>query len=130
MAIFYSAGSLASAFSGLLAFAIDNMSGIGGLEGWRWIFLIEGMATVVLGFSAFWLLPDAPDTAKFLTAGERKMLCDSLRADTGTTSGELDLHDKFHWPTIKAAFLDWKIWVAVIVFWVSDGFIPFSFLHT
>lgn len=37
LAVFFSAASIASAFSGLLAYAIDKMDGIGGLEGWRWM---------------------------------------------------------------------------------------------
>jgi MFS family permease len=36
MAVFYSAASMAGAFSGLLAFAIVKMDGVGGLAGWRW----------------------------------------------------------------------------------------------
>jgi hypothetical protein len=36
MAVFYAGASLSGAFSGLLAFAISKMDGIGGLEGWRW----------------------------------------------------------------------------------------------
>lgn len=36
------------------------MEGVGGLEGWHWISLLEGMATVVLGVAAFFMLPDGP----------------------------------------------------------------------
>jgi MFS family permease len=36
-ALFFSAASIAGAFSGLLAFAIAKMNGVGGLEGWRWM---------------------------------------------------------------------------------------------
>lgn len=39
----FSAGPLSGAFSGLLAAAITQMDGLGGYEGWRWIFIIEGM---------------------------------------------------------------------------------------
>lgn len=42
MSIFYTAASLSGAFSGLLAFALQKMDGIGGLSGWRWIFVLEG----------------------------------------------------------------------------------------
>lgn len=45
-ALFFSAASIAGAFSGLLAFAIAKMDGIGNLEGWRWIFILEGIVTV------------------------------------------------------------------------------------
>lgn len=37
LAVFYSAASLAGAFSGLLAYGIQQMEGVGGLEGWRWM---------------------------------------------------------------------------------------------
>ena len=47
-ALFFSAASVAGAFSGLLAFAIAKMDGVGGLAGWRWIFILEGMATGTL----------------------------------------------------------------------------------
>ena len=36
MAVFYAGASLSGAFSGLLAYAIEKMDGIGGLAGWRW----------------------------------------------------------------------------------------------
>lgn len=48
-AMFFSAASIAGAFSGLLAFAIAKMDGIGNLEGWRWIFILEGLVTVSKG---------------------------------------------------------------------------------
>ncbi|KAF5004179.1 hypothetical protein FDECE_9317 [Fusarium decemcellulare] len=117
MAVFYSAASMAGAFSGLLAYALQKMDGIGGLAGWRWIFIIEGLATVVVGATCFWLLPDSPETASFLKPEERRFLCARLRNDAGTKTGHVDLKDKFHWPTIRAAFTDWKIWAAVIIYW-------------
>lgn len=118
MAIFYSAASFSGAFSGLLAFALQKMEGIGGLDGWQWIFIIEGLATVVVGMTCFWLLPDSPETASFLQPEERRFLCHRLRNDAGTEAGQVDLEDKFHWPTILGVFLDWKIWLSVIIYWV------------
>jgi len=44
-ALFFSAASIAGAFSGLLAFAIGKMDGVGGKNGWAWIFILEGMFT-------------------------------------------------------------------------------------
>ena len=57
---FYCASALSGAFSGLLAAAIAKMDGVGGYEGWRWIFLLEGIVTVALGVSCFFLLIDSP----------------------------------------------------------------------
>jgi MFS family permease len=111
------AASMSGALSGLLAFG-QQMDGIANLSGWRWIFIIEGIATVVVGTTCFFLLPDSSETATFLKPEERKFLCQRLRHDAGTKSGKVDLQDKFHWPTIVAAFTDWKIWLAVIIYWV------------
>ena len=57
---------------GLLAAAIANMDGIGGKPAWAWIFIIEGLLTVLVGIASFWVIQDFPDTAKFLTEDERK----------------------------------------------------------
>jgi hypothetical protein len=49
MAIFFSAATAAGAFGGLLARAIMEMDGVGGLASWQWIFILEGIATVIVG---------------------------------------------------------------------------------
>jgi len=47
-AMFFSAASVAGAFSGLLAFGIGKMDGIAGLHGWQWIFILEGESSLLL----------------------------------------------------------------------------------
>jgi MFS family permease len=49
MAIFFSAATAAGAFGGLLARGIVEMDGLGGRPGWAWIFIIEGIITLVVG---------------------------------------------------------------------------------
>jgi sugar phosphate permease len=61
IALFYSASALADAVSGLLAFGIAKMDGVGGYEGWRWIFLLEGISTVLAGIVCFFCLIDSPE---------------------------------------------------------------------
>ena len=56
---------------GLLAAAIAKMDGIGNLAGWRWIFILEGIATVLLGALAAVFLPADINSAPFLTDEER-----------------------------------------------------------
>ena len=41
-----------------------QMAGIAGLNGWRWIFIIEGIMTVLLGIAGYWLLVDFPDSKR------------------------------------------------------------------
>ncbi|THH06988.1 hypothetical protein EW145_g3694 [Phellinidium pouzarii] len=69
--LFLGAATLAGAFSGLLAFAIEFMGDRRGLEAWSWIFILEGIATVVVGCISIFILVDFPVTASFLTPEER-----------------------------------------------------------
>jgi MFS family permease len=50
MAIFFSAATAAGAFGGLLARGIVEMAGIDGRGGWAWIFIIEGIVTMIVGW--------------------------------------------------------------------------------
>lgn len=59
MSIFAVTSTMAGAFSGLLAFVIAKMDGIGGYGGWRWIFIIEGLVTVLFGILCPFLVPDS-----------------------------------------------------------------------
>uniref|UniRef100_A0A8H7NN66 Major facilitator superfamily (MFS) profile domain-containing protein n=1 Tax=Bionectria ochroleuca TaxID=29856 RepID=A0A8H7NN66_BIOOC len=55
---FYILGNLSGVFSGLLAFAFDTVSGARGLSGWQYLFLFEGLVTVVFGVVVKFILPD------------------------------------------------------------------------
>ena len=70
-AIFFSAAAVSGSFGGLLAAAIGKMTGIGGKGGWAWIFILEGLATVLVGIVSFWMVHDFPDDATFLSDVDR-----------------------------------------------------------
>ncbi|KAK0188283.1 major facilitator superfamily domain-containing protein [Armillaria mellea] len=69
---FFASASLSGAFSGLLAYAIINMEGVGGCAGWRWIFILEGAFTVAWGLMSYFLMPRDAMAAKFLGPAERE----------------------------------------------------------
>lgn len=48
------------------------MDGIGGKAGWAWIFILEGLFTVLCAIASFGILQDFPETAKFLSETERR----------------------------------------------------------
>ncbi|KAG5919039.1 hypothetical protein E4U42_006623 [Claviceps africana] len=113
-ALFFSAASIAGAFSGLLAFGIGKMNGVAGLEGWRWIFILEGIATVLVAFSAYFLIYDSPETASFLTEEERAFVVYRLKHQASTPAGQTE---DFSWAYVWQLFSDWQVWVYVFVFW-------------
>ncbi|KAF1984591.1 high-affinity nicotinic acid transporter [Aulographum hederae CBS 113979] len=108
MAIFFSAATAAGAFGGLLARAIQEMKNVAGLASWQWIFILEGIATFIVGGSAFYFMYDYPDTAKFLSNQERIEVHRRLEADRSSLADEFDLKYFMH------AMKDWKIWVHCI----------------
>ncbi|KAI9066787.1 MFS general substrate transporter [Trametes sanguinea] len=81
--IFYASASLSGAFGGLLATAIIKMDGVGGLAGWRWIFILEGIATVMIALTSALILPADIASAKFFTEEEREFALHRLRLSQG-----------------------------------------------
>ncbi|KAK8035843.1 hypothetical protein PG991_001916 [Apiospora marii] len=116
MALFFSAATLAGAFGGILARGIAEMSGVGGLSAWSWIFILEGLLSILVSFSAYWAIYDYPSTATFLTAKERTEVERRLAADRGHLSDDFDL--KYVWQAVG----DWKIYVFMLIF--LAGFTP------
>ncbi|EXM09654.1 major facilitator superfamily domain-containing protein [Fusarium oxysporum II5] len=112
MAIFFSAATAAGIFGGFLARGIMEMRGLAGLAGWQWIFIIEGLLTVVLwptALASFKLMADYPDRAKFITDAERKHIQERLMLDRSGLAEEFEM--KYVWD----AFKDWKIWVHMLI---------------
>ncbi|KAF8626636.1 hypothetical protein AX15_004776 [Amanita polypyramis BW_CC] len=108
---FYGSASLAGAFSGLLAYGISFMSGTGGLLGWSWIFILEGLATVVVGFIALFVMVDLPTTAKFLTPQERAFVIYQKKLENSTVGEEEHLEMRHIW----AALTDWQVWLQTLL---------------
>ena len=75
-----------------------------------WIFILEGLVTVIAGLLSFYILQDYPETARFLSEQERKLATRRLRED-GQSS---NTSEKFHWCEVKKSFTDWKTWVGIL----------------
>ncbi|KAF1850691.1 MFS general substrate transporter [Cucurbitaria berberidis CBS 394.84] len=111
-ALFFSAAALAGSFGGLLAAAITQMDGVGGYEGWRWIFIIEGIMTVGVGVFCWWMVFDFPDTARFLNADEKLRAQRRLKLD-GQARAKVGGIDRAH---VMAALRDWKTWGYAVIY--------------
>jgi sugar phosphate permease len=72
--------SLAMPLSSVISFTFGALF-VNGLNGWRWIFVIEGALPVLAGFSTIFLLPDRPHKSKWLPDDEREWLVEQLRAE-------------------------------------------------
>lgn len=57
---FWTAMSTADIGASFLAFGLLHLRGVQGQSGWRWLFLLEGLLTLLIGLSAFILMPPGP----------------------------------------------------------------------
>ncbi|RMZ87274.1 hypothetical protein DV736_g5504, partial [Chaetothyriales sp. CBS 134916] len=134
-AVFYLIGSMASAFSGILAYAFSQLKGHGsgpawwgqlvvpteaqpdikvhrlpGIAGWRWIFILQGVITCVVALGSYLFVADFPERA---TRGIVKFL-NQRESDFVVARIEKDRHDAiaedFNWVTYLRNGLDLKVW--------------------
>lgn len=83
----FAGASLAGSLGALLSAAISPLHA-GGLQPWSWLFIIEGMATVVFGLASFWLLPNGPEKVRGLSEVERKVAVQRMKGEAATFAGE------------------------------------------
>ncbi|KAF2034645.1 MFS general substrate transporter [Setomelanomma holmii] len=116
-AIFFSAAALAGSFGGLLAAGIAQMGGVGGKPGWAWIFILEGLATILVGIASYWMVHDFPAEATFLTPDDRARVLRRLRADKQASASHESFQTKYLWQSVK----DWKTLCFAIIYMGADG---------
>ncbi|KAL4072326.1 MFS general substrate transporter [Scleroderma citrinum] len=123
-AIFLGAATSSGAFSGLLAYGINFMNGLGGLQGWSWIFILEGLATVLVGFIALFgtlvlcernsletsniVMVDYPTSAGFLTPEERQFIIQRREFSEIDEEGDIGTQ-------VRAAVTDWQVWALSLI---------------
>ncbi|CAF1336783.1 unnamed protein product, partial [Didymodactylos carnosus] len=93
------------------AYGIMQMHNKLGLHGWQWIFITEGIPTVILAIISYFYLPNSPSTATWLDEDERQLLIERLRVDAGAAN---EIH--FSWKQVQDVFTDYHVYLYVIMF--------------
>lgn len=83
------------------------------------IFTIEGLVPVALSLVIWKLLPDSPETARFLTKHEKEFIINRLALETGSGHGRVTNTDKIRFHHVVAAFKEKRIWAAWVMFWAN-----------
>ncbi|KAH8676492.1 major facilitator superfamily domain-containing protein [Tricladium varicosporioides] len=134
LGLFYTAASLSGAFGGLLARGLTAIGKVGKQEDWSWIFIIEGLITVVAGVGAYFLLPNSVDTASFLKPEEQAFARQRLHLDmpTNTAQNESEPYESFQWGEVLRGILSPSTWLsATAYFSILAGLYSFGlFLPT
>lgn len=106
IAYFYSTAALSGLAGGLVAYGIGHIHGYAGWSAWRWIILINGLPTIVTGAIIPFVLPNSPETAKFLTVEDRANLEKIHNVQLGRARNLRHMEK----PDVIAAVKDWTTW--------------------
>jgi len=110
IAVLYTGNILATAFAGLIAIGIFKLDGVAGLEAWRWLFILQGIATFVVALVGIYMLPDDPTVTRWLTPEERILASERIRADTVDEDGKVSTI-----VGLKQAAKDYRVWIFVFM---------------
>ncbi len=88
LALFIMAGPISGVIGGPISGALLGLHRRGGLAGWQWLFLLEGIPAILLGFVAYYFLTDRPEKARWLSASDLAWLVSALRSDEIAASKE------------------------------------------
>ena len=84
-------------------------------------FILEGILTVLVAIGSYFFVYDFPETASFLTNEERTFVVFRLKYDGQDVdmddSQRVSQSDDINWKCVRMAFLDWQIWVNIVVYW-------------
>ncbi|MEU6662431.1 MFS transporter [Streptomyces sp. NPDC046821] len=85
---FMSASAFAGVLGGPLAgWIMNTFDGVNNLNGWQWVFIVEGTPSVLAGFVVWLYLTDRPHQAKWLTVEEQELVAEDLAADNNAVEG-------------------------------------------
>ncbi|TIB19087.1 hypothetical protein E3P92_00284 [Wallemia ichthyophaga] len=109
--VVYLGSQMAAAFGGIFSYVLALMRGVGGLEGWRWIYIIEGLLSFVVAVASFFFIQDFPSESKILSNAEKNAWLDHLAAHQVV----LDENLPFTIGQVTSAFTDPKLYMLAIV---------------
>ncbi|KAF9347647.1 hypothetical protein BGX26_000887 [Mortierella sp. AD094] len=120
LSIFWSTLAIANSAAGVLSYFILHMRGIAGLAGWKWLFLIDGLATALVGILSFFILPEGPTATKgylrfsgYLTERQELIAVTRLiRDDHSKADSSKRVVPK---EDVWRALLSWRIWPHVLI---------------
>jgi sugar phosphate permease len=112
VALFMTAIALAGVFGGPVSGLImDRMGGVGGLRNWEWLYLLEGLPSVVVGILVLVYLDDGPERASWLTAEQKALIARRLAEEEALKSA-----DDRHARQIGEVFRNPSVWVLSLIY--------------
>jgi len=113
-AVLYVGLLMSNAFGALMAAGIlGTMDGKRGIRAWRWLFIIEGSITIVIGFASMYILPDYPHNTRWLSPDERRLA--QIRLAEDAAEADEDTSGDTAWEGLKQALQDPKVLIFAVM---------------
>ncbi|MEI6235371.1 MAG: MFS transporter [Planctomycetota bacterium] len=94
----------------LSGYIIEHMRDVWGMRGWQWLFLLESIPTILLGFTVYSFLTDKPEVAEWLAPEEREWLSKHLQDERAITKGNHNNH------SLADAFKSGRVWLLSFIY--------------
>ncbi|KAK0442031.1 MFS general substrate transporter [Desarmillaria tabescens] len=107
ISIMYTCGPFRAAVGGGIAYAVGLLNGVRGLEGWRWLFLIEGAPSCFLAILVFLFLPAYPENATWLSDDDRALAVHRMKQESSKSL----VDDKITWDGTKSTLKDGRLYL-------------------
>jgi ACS family tartrate transporter-like MFS transporter len=113
VALFATGGVLAGVIGSPISGALLELNGVGGLAGWQWLFLLEGIPAVLLGVVVLWTLPNRPHDARWLTPTQRDWVQGRLDAEAAE-AGPAASH------SLGQVFTSGRVWLLCLLYFLMN----------
>ncbi|KAF9884737.1 hypothetical protein FE257_001299 [Aspergillus nanangensis] len=110
--IFHTSSAIGSMFSGYLMAAVYKLEGRGGFRGWQWLFIVDGIISLPIALSGYFLLPDVPEIANPWFLSEQEVSLSQKRM-------ELEGRKKrgpYTKAKLKKIFSSWHIYLLTLLY--------------
>ncbi|CAI4212299.1 unnamed protein product [Parascedosporium putredinis] len=109
---FFIGNTVASAMTGIIAYGILHMRGVAGLAGWQWLFILEGIFTILVGFAFLAVFPESAShpvsllKLRYFSERESRILHQRVLKDDPTKA---QASRNVKWAEIKGALTNWRL---------------------
>ncbi|KAL4748501.1 hypothetical protein BDW72DRAFT_152999 [Aspergillus terricola var. indicus] len=121
VALILASATLAGAFGGAIAYGVGHMNQAQGLSAWRWLFIIEGAPSLASAVLVWFILPDYPESASWLSEDEKALAAQRLAVE-GSKGGAKAMT----WQDAREILFDWRLYAHYLVYFGISA--PFSSL--